>query len=398
MSESATANHSAGSPHLYDISLSVQTSPHARAKRKIAALVEEVEILKQDKATKKRIVTYYVSQGRAIRRMVALYTSIEDMVDENDRRCEESGTDCTKEQDRIQRSYIELAKALPWFHDKLASFDHEESPDMLKKLKRGADSARADDTATLKELVASWVNIECHPTTLIKPDDKHHRGFANDACGKLLCPAEWRWDDPIVRAGIRDRTTAFIVSENSWPSFMYENYQADPKNLERGLMKSKLLVMGFKAIFTSPSSANEVDGDGDGADILENNRRARKRSDQAKVKTCVASIIGMRKVTPRAIAYAACQIRFALSNITSWRTVDGDFDYQIFWDNIIDFFEDAPGPAARARMDKLLEWWTRKVFGRNHREDLTPDIVSQMSVSTLATQRKLMEDAAFDSE
>lgn len=67
-------------------------------------------------------------------------------------------------------------------------------------------------------------------------------------------------------------------------------------------------LQAFKAIFTSPSSANEVDGEGDGADIIENNRRARRRSDQAKVKTCVASIIGMRKVTPRAIAYTACQV------------------------------------------------------------------------------------------
>lgn len=220
----------------------------------------------------------------------------------------------------------------------------------------------------------------------------------SDACGKLLCPAEWRWEDPIVKAGIRDRTTAFIVSENSWPSFMYENYEADTKNLERGLFKSKLLIMGLKAIFTSPSSANEVDGEGDGADIIENNRRARRRTDQAKVKTCVASIIGMRKVTPRAIAYAACQIRFALSNLTSWRTVDGDFDYHLFWNNVVDFFEDAPGPAARARVNKLLEWWTRKVFGRNHRQDLTLDIVSNMSVSTLASQRQQMEDTELDSD
>jgi hypothetical protein len=39
---------------------------------------------------------------------------------------------------------------------------------------------------------------------------------------------------------------------------MYENYQADPKNLERGLMKSKLLVMVssliFKLTFTSSHS------------------------------------------------------------------------------------------------------------------------------------------------
>jgi hypothetical protein len=107
---------------------------------------------------------------------------------------------------------------------------------------------------------------------------------------------------------------------------MYENYKVNRDNLEEGFLKSKLLVLvshdgfsrdiisligviqAFKAIFTSPSSAKEVEGDGDGADILENNRRARRKSDQAKVKTCVASIINMRKVTPRSIAYIVCQV------------------------------------------------------------------------------------------
>ncbi|KAG2055067.1 hypothetical protein BDR06DRAFT_882950, partial [Suillus hirtellus] len=205
-----------------------------------------------------------------------------------------------------------------------------------------------DDTGTLKELIASWVNNDCHPTPLIRTTNKHCRGFVSDACGKLLCPAEWQWDDPV--AGIHDRTAAFIVSENSWPLFMYQDYDADIKNLERGLMKSKLLIMAFKAIFTSPSSANE------------NHRCAQRQSDQTKVKTCVASIIGMQKVTPRAITYTACQIRFALSNITSWHTINGDFDYQIYWSNIVDFFENAPGPAAQGRVNELLEWWTRWVM------------------------------------
>ncbi|KAG2338569.1 hypothetical protein BDR05DRAFT_893393, partial [Suillus weaverae] len=218
-------------------------------------------------------------------------------------------------------------------------------------LKRGMDLACGDDTGTLKDLMASWVNVEYCPTPLIRPDDKHHQGFVSDACGKLLCPAEWCWDDPLIRAGIRDQTTAFIVYKNLWLPFMYENYEADAKNLECGLMKSKLLVMAFKAIFMSPSSANEVDREGDGTDILENNR--------SRVKTCVASIIGMRKVTPRAITYTACQVRFALSCITSWCTVDSDFNYQLFWNNIVDFFEDAPGPTVQVRLNRLLEWWTR---------------------------------------
>jgi hypothetical protein len=35
-----------------------------------------------------RKTTYYVAQGRAIRRMVVLYTSLESLIDENDRRYE----------------------------------------------------------------------------------------------------------------------------------------------------------------------------------------------------------------------------------------------------------------------------------------------------------------------
>jgi len=53
------------------------------------------------------------------------------------------------------------------------------------------------------------------------------------------------------------------------------------------------------------------------------------------------------------------QVRFALSSVSSWRSIDGDFDNELFWDNVVSFFEDVPGPIARRRVDALLEWWTR---------------------------------------
>lgn len=67
-------------------------------------------------------------------------------------------------------------------------------------------------------------------------------------------------------------------------------------------------MQAFKAIFTSPSSAKEADGDGNGADVLENHQRARRQLTHIKVKTCVASIIGMHKVTPHSLAYIVCQV------------------------------------------------------------------------------------------
>ncbi|KIK32008.1 hypothetical protein CY34DRAFT_102386, partial [Suillus luteus UH-Slu-Lm8-n1] len=136
----------------------------------------------------------------------------------------------------------------------------------------------------------------------------------------------------------------------------------NPDDLEEGLFKSKILVQGYKAIFTSPSSAKDVEGDGDGADVIQNNRRARKSFSGLKVKKHVAQIIKMRKVTPRSIAYVACQVRFALSSVTSWRSVDGDFDYVQFWQTIVDFFEKSHGRETQRRVNKLLELWTRYVI------------------------------------
>lgn len=45
-----------------------------------------------------------------------------------------------------------------------------------------------------------------------------------------------------VKAGIRERTSAYIVSENSWPLFVYENYAFNSDDLEKGLFMSKILV------------------------------------------------------------------------------------------------------------------------------------------------------------
>ncbi|KAG2120361.1 hypothetical protein BD769DRAFT_1671794 [Suillus cothurnatus] len=370
------ARHQAHTFTLPDQSGAVPTSAEARAKRRIAALEEELEMIKQDRGTKQRKTTFYVAQGRAIRRMVVLYTNLEDLITENDRRYEEQ--ESTREQDRLQYGYILLAQVLPWLHERLAELDIDDCEDMRKKLKRGADAARGDDTSTLKDLSRCLAQLK----TFTRPSYL----------------AEWDWGNNRVKVGIRERTSDYIVSENSWPLFLYEGYKINGDNLEQGLFMSKILVQAFKAVFTSPSSAKEADRDGDGADVLENNRRARRQLNQVKVKTCVASIINMRKVTPRSLAYVVCQVRFALSSVSSWRTVDGDFDYEVFWNNVVDFFEDVPGPVAQRRVTKLLEWWTRKIFRKNHREDLTPEVVSQMSVTALAEQRKALEDAAFDSD
>ncbi|KAG1769025.1 hypothetical protein EDD22DRAFT_949209 [Suillus occidentalis] len=360
-----------------------EASLQARQRRRIAQLEEKLQVLESGHAVKEKQTNYYMAQGRAIRRIVTLFDNIEDLICENDRRCEagdDDDTTSTNDQDRLQVGFATFTNTMRWFHKTAVDMEYDDYLQLLKST-----------------LVSEWINREFKPDPPVDPDDKNSRGFTNDACGRLLCPAELNWSDPGVRAGIRDRSDGYIVTDLSFPAFMYEKYTANPDDLEEGLFKGKILVQGYKAVFTSPSSAKDTECDGDGADIIQNNRRARNPYCALKVKKHVAQIIRMEKVTPRSLAYIACQVRFALSSVTSWRSVDGDFDYVQFWRTLVDFFEKAPGREARRRVDRLLEWWTRKVFGRSRREDLSKAAKASMSVNALATQRAQRDDVLFDS-
>ncbi|KAG1777463.1 hypothetical protein EV702DRAFT_1197066 [Suillus placidus] len=245
----------------------------ARQRRKITQLEEKLQVLESGQAIKRRETNYYVSKGRAIRHIVTLYDAIEDLIAEHDRRWDsnESDENVTVDQQCLQFGYVALNGTLPWFQQRASEIEYDEYAQMLKKLRQGADGARGDDTSKLKSLVADWVNRELKPNPPIDPDDKNCRGFVNDACGRLLCPTELDWSNPIIRTGIRDCADGYVVTEMSWPAFLYEKYTADQDNLEEGLFKSSLLVQAFKAIFTSPSSAKEVANEGNGADIIANN-------------------------------------------------------------------------------------------------------------------------------
>ncbi|KAG1825178.1 hypothetical protein EV424DRAFT_1320325 [Suillus variegatus] len=330
-------------------STAAAASLQARQRRRIVQLEEKLEVLEAGRATKERQSNYYIAQGRVIRRVVSLFDNIEDLVIENDRRCDlndDEETTCSPctglySQDQLQVGYIALTHTLLWFHKKGAEMEYDEYMHMMKMLQQGADSAQGDDTSKLKTLVSEWVNHEFKPDRPVDPDNKHSRGFINDSCVRLLCPAEIDWNNPVVKAGIRDRAEGYIVTDMSFPAFLYDKYTANPDDLEEGLFKGKILLQGYTAVFTSPSSAKDVEGDGDGADIIRNNRSAQRSFAGIKVKK---------------------HVQFTLSSVTSWRSIDGDFDYIQFWWTIVNFFEKPPGQEAHHRADRLLEWWTRCIM------------------------------------
>ena len=106
----------------------------------------------------------------------------------------------------------------------------------------------------------------------------------------------------------------------SWPAFLYPNGKFDPEDPSRGLFEAPILVrvgpafkhvqpsltshlQAFKAIFISPTSTEDLENE------FQDSRPSKKCSrDDRRTWANIASLIGMKTVQPRTIAYVACQV------------------------------------------------------------------------------------------
>ncbi|KIK73736.1 hypothetical protein PAXRUDRAFT_20542 [Paxillus rubicundulus Ve08.2h10] len=301
-----------------------------------------------------RQIDTYIHRGRAIRRLVVLYDNIEDIISEYDRQQEFaaenahldlSELETTQDQDRLYSSFQELLIFLPWMKKIILHCNVNELEDICKQLRKGADGARGDNTASLKQDVVVWLTDLFHPIEPpLRSTTKDDRGLVHDITGKLICPAEYNWVLQSVKDKVHNRDPLYLVTAHSWPLFLYENYVFDQTDAEQGLFCSTLLVKAFKFLFTSPSSVHDIKENGNGQIPT---RHQGSSTHKTATKKHVASILGLKSVTPRSIAYTAIQVRFALSSAGSWCNMDGGFDYIQFYNMIVDFFEVTPGNAAK---------------------------------------------------
>jgi len=130
------------------------------------------------------------------------------------------------------------------------------------KLRKGSDKARGDDAGNLKSAVVTWVNdLYGLSTRHLELISKTERGLENDHTGRLICPAEFDWDDTkweysidynlftgsllytlSVCANIRDGHIDYTVTAQSWPKFCYAGLSCNTEDVEQGLFRSTLLV------------------------------------------------------------------------------------------------------------------------------------------------------------
>ncbi|KAF8176488.1 hypothetical protein BJ912DRAFT_930701 [Pholiota molesta] len=350
------------------------TGEVSRLKRKVAALQEELDEANNAKAKKPPTT---VTMGRGIRRLVTLYDSLEDLIDEADQQfqddddeVEEFADEETYERKRQSRlklaAYAMLLQVLPDVKTMIEDphISTNEFTVFLVQAQKGANDARSDDVRRIKEEVALWLNFEYAPAPPMLVKSRSDRGLQSEVAGRLLCPIEYDWDNERVRSEIQAGT--LDISGDFFLRCLYPFGKGDADNVEKGFLSSKLLLKTYGAIFTSPSSSEAFDAEDEGG-------QARKQ-----------------RVTPRSIAYAAVLLAFNLTDATQWVEVYGHFNFRALYAFIIDFFEDpSAGPAAVARTKRLLKWWDNQIFP-NH---VGASSDTRKARNKLAAQRSAREES-----
>ncbi|KAJ6619260.1 hypothetical protein B0H10DRAFT_2433485 [Mycena sp. CBHHK59/15] len=251
---------------------------------------------------------------------------------------------------RLTESWTTLWQKFPGFHELMLSLsgDPRLRKSICREIASGMEGARSDDTATMKQRILGWVTED--PKTPLNPaiapgTSKATRGSAHPTFARLLCPLEYD-DTPSTYTDID--SGAKDINARQLPRFLFPFNQVNDESALDTVLTGPIMLRASKAVFMGPSSALQGDG-------------------YHRGKPPNSVNIGMKKFTPRIIAYIALQVRFNLSSMQEWNKVDGHFDYEEFFWMIVELFDD-PEHAA-----KILTLYNRVVLGVSAAAPPTPD-------------------------
>ncbi|KAG9102722.1 hypothetical protein FRC07_010170 [Ceratobasidium sp. 392] len=210
--------------------------------------------------------------------------------------------------------------------------------DIKVRLDEGKRAARTEDNFTLKCAVVKFRNW--NPP--LNSRTKRNRGLNHLECAMLLAPISVKWDNEEQRNDFLIRLKPPMTAKQRWPAFIYENYVGNVENLAQGLLQSDIMVKAARALLFPPSVANRDD---------EADHRSNRKSK--------ATIYNMTSVTSGFLAYVAVALRYALSSETSFMSTSGLFNYEQFYNDIVNHLND---PACQPDNDALFKWWNSQLF------------------------------------
>ncbi|KAJ3824229.1 hypothetical protein F5880DRAFT_411457 [Lentinula raphanica] len=204
-----------------------------------------------------------------------------------------------------------------------------------REISRSVLSARQYHTGLYRREIIDWISFDKNDPHLAK-HPKSLRGVNHPATLCLIIPQCHLLKVNDLEFVEKLRNSSIAIKATDWPAFLYDEDQVNNGDIEEGLFTGPFLFNVFYAIFFGIGSATTG----------------------KYQKNSIAARNGMKKVTGRNIAYAALQACFALSAVEKWNVPDGHFDYQDFYNEIVDYFEEFPEDEQSI---STLDYWNKCV-------------------------------------
>ncbi|KAJ3813957.1 hypothetical protein F5876DRAFT_73352 [Lentinula aff. lateritia] len=216
------------------------------------------------------------------------------------------------------------------------------------KLRAYTENVTTGDSAS--DLPAATTNTMAEPVLKCVKEffttSRDNRGLQNDVTDYLLCPAEFDWNNTVVRAAVCAFDLNYDFASSAHACCFYKDEEFDPDDFDKGFLQSYLLVQVYRLMFTSPLSTKDQP-----QDVKNLPASKKKKTTGTNHRGNVAQIIHMNDVKPRSIASAAVHTNSHMG-----------YNYLDLWKFIIDFFEDPEGEEEEQQSKELLKWWNDRIF------------------------------------
>lgn len=199
-----------------------------------------------------------------------------------------------------------------------------------------------------------------------------------------------------IRRQIKNGAAGYQLTAQLYPTCFWAKDQFDPHDLTAGFLKGVLLVkvclhylievsrysylcQSWLAMLKSPTDGSFFELVADTPEDNSVPRRANNRCKRPSTKSGNAKLVGMKRVLPRTIAYAASAVNRSLStpayvklitlvnsSVLHSRTLRLGPTIPNLWtstischNNVLDYLENPVGANSEALVGELLVWWDR---------------------------------------
>ncbi|KAJ6505469.1 hypothetical protein C8R45DRAFT_1091194 [Mycena sanguinolenta] len=174
-------------------------------------------------------------------------------------------------------------------------------------------------------------------------------------------------EDPVVCEKVINSDPEYKITADQWPRGIYQNRKYDSCKPNEGSFQVHVAA-------PAPQSAKKLKDEADRENCIVNASEPenvcpesaskdtqlllkKSRLAPSTLKKSVTHKINLCHITLRSLAYVFVHHRFVLSDASLWSDVDSDLDYMAYYNNIVDWFENAPGLRAQKEADELFVWW-----------------------------------------